>query len=103
MKIHQIPEGTRFIYEGEEYVKSGPMFATGKQGRRLIPKHAVLQSLDQAVAAGALPKADRMSRTAVINAFERFCSDCRGLVPEERRPLLDAARAHFLAALAAND
>jgi len=30
MKIHQLPQGARFDYEGEEYVKTGPLFATGK-------------------------------------------------------------------------
>jgi hypothetical protein len=43
MKIHQLPPGARFEYEGEEYVKTGPLLGTGKGGQRLIPKYAVLK------------------------------------------------------------
>ena len=99
MKIHQLPEGARFIYEGEEFVKSGPMFASGKHGRRLIPKYAVLQPLDQPVPADAAMRAERLKRTAVVAAFERFWSDCRDLVPEDRQPQLVAARTRFLDSL----
>lgn len=99
MKIHQLPEGARFIYEGEEYVKSGPMFATGKQGRRLIPKYAVLQPLGSTMADSAVLKVGSVKRTQVIDAFERFWSDCKDLVPEDRRPQLEAARTRFLDSL----
>ncbi|MCX7162613.1 MAG: hypothetical protein NT083_06165 [Rhodocyclales bacterium] len=32
MKIHQLPQGARFEYEGSEYVKTGPLSGTGKEG-----------------------------------------------------------------------
>lgn len=46
MKIHQLPLGARFAYEGAEYVKTGPQLASGPSGQRLIPKYAVLAPLD---------------------------------------------------------
>jgi uncharacterized protein (DUF1330 family) len=46
MKIHQLPMGARFEYEGAEYVKTGPQLASGAGGQKLIPKYAVLKPLD---------------------------------------------------------
>ena len=46
MKIHQLPIGGRFEYEGVEYVKTAPLFATANGKQRLIPKYAVLKVLD---------------------------------------------------------
>ena len=60
MKIHLLPMGARFVYEGEEYVKTGPLFASGKGGQRLIPKYAVLTPLgDQAPVRKTPRTADR--------------------------------------------
>lgn len=98
MKIHQLPPGARFEYEGEEYVKSGPLLATGKGGQRLIPKYAVLKVLGGGEAA-PMRKQDSLARDAVLAALEKFSTTCAGLVPEDRRGELDAARADFLKAL----
>jgi len=98
MKIHQLPMGARFAYEGEEYVKTGPLLATGKGGQRLIPKYALLQPLDAALRpAGQAPES--LPRAAVLAAFERFQAACAPLVPAERQGELAAARADFLKAL----
>lgn len=99
MKIHQLPIGARFEFEGEEYVKTGPMFGTGKEsGQRLIPKYAVLTVLGgEGAAAGGREKSP--SREAVARAAEAFHSACRQLVPEERQGELDAARDRFMKAL----
>lgn len=99
MKIHQLPTGARFEYEGVEYEKTGPMFATGKGGQRLIPKYAVLKPLGEVVLEPETAGNHSMSRTAVLNAFEMFCASCKRLVPEDRQAALDQAREQFLRAL----
>lgn len=99
MKIHQLPEGARFEYEGEEYVKTGPLFATGKSGQRLIPKYAVLTPLGDIkrtttpVAMASLPKEQ------VLLAFETFHAECMTLVPQDGHSALRAARERFLIAI----
>lgn len=98
MKIHQLPLGARFAYEGQEYTKTGPQIGTGGNGQRLIPKYAVLQSLDEAAASRAV-QLEPLTRAAVLAAFERFHAACEPLVPEERRDELAGARAEFLKAL----
>lgn len=97
MKIHQLPMGARFEFEGVEYVKCGPLVAAGPQGQRLIPKYAVLNALDGQTAAA--PPRGSLAREAVLAAFERFHAVCAPLVPEERRGELAAARADFLKTL----
>lgn len=98
MKIHQLPQGARFEYEGEEYVKTGPLFATGKAGQRLIPKYAVLKPLGEVAAIPRKASSDSISRAAVLDGFSTFYTDCKALVPEDRQPVLDAARDRFLKA-----
>ena len=98
MKIHQLPMGARFEYEGEEYTKTGPLFATGKGGQRLIPKYAVLRVLDGSQP--VVPAADvALVKSDVRKAFDAFCEQCTMLVPDENRAALHAAREIFLKAL----
>jgi len=99
MKIHQLPQGARFEYEGEEYVKTGPLFATGKGGQRLIPKYAVLKPLGVIESIPAKAGSDSVSREAVLEGFATFYTDCKALMPEDQQTLLDAARDRFLKAL----
>lgn len=100
MKIHQLPMGARFEFEGEEYVKSGPLFATGKAGQRLIPRYAVLKPLDgQVLPAREAEKGPSLSRARVLAALDIFCDRCRELVPEDRRSELEAARDEFTRAM----
>ncbi|MBS1189716.1 MAG: hypothetical protein H6R10_1508 [Rhodocyclaceae bacterium] len=99
MKIHQLPLGARFEYEGEEFVKTGPMFATAREGgQRLIPKYAQLKVPGDDRAIGDR-KAEPLTRNAVLAAFEDFYSECRRIAPEDRQPELAAARERFLKAL----
>lgn len=99
MKIHQLPHGARFEFEGEEYVKTGPLIGTRNGGQqRLIPKYAVLKPLDAAVAAPAAESV-AIARADVLAAFEAFSAECVRLVGEEGRPALTAARERFLKAL----
>lgn len=100
MKIHQLPDGARFEYEGEEYVKTGPMFATGKGGQRLIPKYAVLKPLDPAPATSpAKSSPGAISPEAVRTAFDTFYATCVELVPASQLERLRAARTRFLSDL----
>jgi hypothetical protein len=75
MKIHQLPQGARFEYEGEEYVKTGPMLGTGKGGQRLIPKYAVLKPLGGVEAAPGKTKHDSVSKANALKAFETFYAE----------------------------
>lgn len=90
--------GARFEYEGEEYTKSGPQLATGKNGQRLIPRYAVLQPVGETAAPRAAP-AKSLAKQEVLASFETFSTACVALVPEERQGELAAARAEFLKAL----
>lgn len=99
MKIHQLPNGARFEYEGEEYVKTGPLFATGKGGQRLIPKYAVLKPLGAAAGACEKSKKDALSRSKVLKAFETFYAECQSRLPDDQQLALTAAREQFLQAL----
>jgi hypothetical protein len=49
MKFSQIPPGQRFIYEGDQYLKVGPLTACREpQGQtRLIPRSAVVSPVDR--------------------------------------------------------
>ena len=94
--------GARFIYEGEEYVKTGPLLASGKGGQRLIPKYAVLQTPDPAGPALAALAAQTAAvpRETVLAAFDAFSARCAALVPPDGQAALAAARDDFLKALA---
>lgn len=99
MKIHQLPLGARFEYQGEAFVKTGPMSATGSNGaQRLIPKYAQLTVPGEAAPSGG--KAGTQRASAVLEAFEVFYATCAQLVPEDRQTELEAARERFLKALA---
>ena len=97
MKIHQLPEGARFEYEGEAYVKTGPMFATGPKGQRLIPKYAVLKPLD--IPAVASDAAGMKSSAASRRALEAFAAECRPLLADGAGPAFNNALARLRAAL----
>lgn len=98
MKIHQIPLGTRFTYQGQTYVKSGPMVATSENGgMTMIPKYAVL-TLDDPQAAVAANNGS-MDDSKVLAAFEAFYATCQSLLPVEQQAALATAREQFLKAL----
>lgn len=94
--------GARFRFEGQEFVKTGPLFATGKEGgQRLIPKYAVLEAIGELPSAAGQRREKLLARAAALGAFEAFCSDCRGLLPAEREAEFEAARERFLCAIEA--
>lgn len=95
-----MPNGARFEFEGEVYVKTGPLIGTrSEDGRqRLIPRHAVLKPLD-AVAVAPVEKSATLARADVLAAFEVFAAKCALLVGDEGKAALEAARERFLKAL----
>lgn len=99
MKIHELPQGARFEYEGEAYVKTGPMFASGPNGQRLIPRYAVLKPLGGVEATAPKTTTESVSRKRVVAAFQTFYAACEPWVPAERQMALAAARDRFLSAL----
>lgn len=99
MKIHQLPLGARFEYEGAEYVKTGPLFATGPGGQRLIPRSAVLRPLGEGAQSSSQAAASP-SKAQVLAAFDAFYAAAAPLVPDDRQTELTAARERFLAAIA---
>ena len=98
MKIYQLPDGARFIYQGAEYVKTGPMLAAGPGGQTMIPRYAVLQPIDMPPPA---PKrtAPMVARATVDRALDALMAECRRTVPVEYIPALEQARLRFLQAL----
>ncbi len=98
MKIHQLPDGARFEYKGEEYVKTGPMFGTGPDGPQLIPRSAVLRPLGEQGNARDSGN-ELVARTKVLRAFNAFYAECRALVPGEQQRELELLHGHFLASL----
>lgn len=99
MKIHQLPIGSRFEYEGQEYVKTGPLFGTGSAGPRLIPKYASLRPLGDAAVAAQAARSASLSRLAVLKALDALYAECQTLVPDDRHEALNAARDRFVKAL----
>jgi hypothetical protein len=100
MKIHQLPLGARFEFDGGEYVKTGPLVATGKGGQRLIPKYAVLKVIGDTGNVAAEKKSDMLSRAQVLAAFDTFYADCRVLLAPAAQTPLASARERFLQSLA---
>ena len=89
MKIHQIPLGARFEYQGEVYVKTAPMMARSDAGvQRLVPRYAVLTLLEA--------EAKAPSGQSLRQDFDTFYQVCARLVPPEALAELAAARDRFL-------
>jgi len=99
MRINQLPIGARFEYEGQEYVKTGPMIGASNTGQRLIPKHAALKPLGEVAPPPAAAKSETVSRADVLRAFETFYARCDTLVADDQRAALESARDRFLKAL----
>ncbi|NWG85900.1 MAG: hypothetical protein HXY26_00010 [Hydrogenophilaceae bacterium] len=109
MKFTQLPLGARFEYEGQVYVKTSPVAASGERGgQKLITRYAVLRPLDAAPKPAPRP-ARSLDEQQVVAAFEAFAADCARLLDQAAtdatqhrllRTELDAARQRFLDALA---
>lgn len=99
MKIQHLPIGARFEFDGQIFVKTGPMTAASEAGgQRVIPRYATLRALEAPVIEKA-PKAGTVDRARVMAAFAEYEAICSGLLDEASKPKLEAARQAFLAAL----
>ena len=101
MKIHQLPDGARFEYKGEEYVKTGPMFGTGQNGPQLIPRSAELRPLGEPGETHGT-RNDVVAKAEVLRAFNAFYAECRALVAGKQQTALELLRGRFLASLDGN-
>ena len=91
--------GARFEFEGQIFVKTGPMTAASEAGgQRVIPRYATLRSLEVQVIEKS-PKAGALDRARVMAAFADYDAICSGLVDELSKPKLEVARQRFMAAL----
>ncbi|NTV70458.1 MAG: hypothetical protein HGA71_09960 [Azonexaceae bacterium] len=96
MKLQHLPLGARFEYEGLVYVKTGPLTASSEAGgQRIIPRHAVLRSLEVPVTEGK----GRLEGAVVRKAFNVFFETCDRLVGEAGQAELEQARQRFLKAI----
>ena len=97
MKLQHLAIGARFEYEGQIFVKTGPLTASSDQGgQRIIPRYAVLQPLDTPAGYNKVIRG-KLTETAVRAAFDTFYRQCQRLVDEKGQAELDAARKRFLA------
>lgn len=98
MKIHLLPIGAQFEWQGQVFTKVGPMTAnTEKGGTVFVPKHATLKPLGES--AQPAPRPDTIAVSEVIAAFDLYHQHARRLVAVEQLAALESAREHFLASL----
>jgi hypothetical protein len=109
MKFPQFPIGQRFAYRGEVYTKVGPMTARRERDgeQRLIPRSAAVFPAESPTVAARGRGLDEYSGpghwSAALDAYEGVLR--AGLEQSDGRPsqwldpLLERARAAFLAAL----
>lgn len=99
MKIQHLPIGAHFEFEGQIFVKTGPMMAASEAGgQRVIPRSAFLHPVGSADSASAVANSS-LERQQVAAAFATFYANCAGLVGENDRRELELARQRFLTAL----
>jgi len=98
MKLQQLSIGERFEYQGEIFVKSGPLTAVGEHsGQRVIPRYALLRPVG--ATAPVNDAAPMLPAAKVQAAFEDFYVRCQSLVTADGQAALAKAREDFLAAL----
>lgn len=98
MRLQHLAIGARFEYEGQVYVKTGPLTASAEQGgQRMIPRYADLKPLDVETApvAGEGAGRTREDDARVRAAFNHFCSKVRPLLTAEQVAVFDDAGAEF--------
>ena len=73
MKLQHLAIGARFEYEGEIFVKTGPLTAASEVGgQKMIPRYAVLRPVEAAAVARQSPSAQE--RAQIKAAFADFCA-----------------------------
>lgn len=100
MKLHDFATGSRFEYDGQIFVKTGPLTAASENGcQRIIPRYAVLKPLDTGTPASAAAARGKLDKKTVLAAFDHFYQRCSPLVDSAALPELESARQRFIAAL----
>ena len=119
MKFHEISIGQRFDFEGDAYVKTGPVMASRERdgARRLMRRSSqVTLSAEETCAESveAETSAEVLPRERVLTAFETFSALCDRCLEEmldacdqraveESRRALQRGRHEFIAALSLDD
>lgn len=100
MKLHQLPHGARFEYQGKIFTKVGPLTAAATEGGlQLVPRYAELQPLDALPPQVTADAARSVTVASVRAAFELFCQRCAPLLGDADQAEFSAARENFLASL----
>lgn len=100
MKLQHLAIGARFEYEGQVFVKTGPLTASSEQGgQRIIPRYAVLKPLDLPAPETAASPARKLDPARVRKAFDGFYETALQLVDAEAVDRLQDARERFFASL----
>lgn len=100
MKIHELPVGAEFEYQGQRFVKTGPQVADGPDGRRLVPRHATLRPLGASASLATARDDYGVPYAALLDAFERFHARCLPCIASGAEPAFEEAREDFLRTLA---
>jgi hypothetical protein len=108
MKFPDLPNGSRFIWQGEHYCKTGPMTADAADGcKKLIPRSARIAPVDAAEttaapagAAAEIAAADVAAALAALTQSLRdFAETLQGPPRSALAQRIDVAEAAFRRAL----
>lgn len=112
MKFNNLPQGSRFEFEGKVYVKAGPLTAAAEDGSglRMIPRHVLLKPVDIPMQTDESEELTPRQAARLRAAAALLVTRCRHLIetacartdPDLAAALLselEAARKRFEAAL----
>jgi hypothetical protein len=119
VKFHEISIGQPFNFEGDVYVKTGPVMASRERdgSRRLMRRSSQVTLSDEETCAESVEAAtstEVLTREQVLTAFEAFLGLCDRCLEdmldacdqravEEARRALHRGRNEFIAALSLDD
>ncbi len=83
MRFPQVPIGQRFIFQGKQYTKNGPLTATeeGSGSQRMVPRSAEVTLIDSA-GHPVQERKQRFNRSEVSSLIRRFKADLLGRLQE---------------------
>ncbi len=100
MKLQQLDNGARFEYQGQIFVKTGPVTASNEQGNsQILPCYAVLKPLDLPEKTSTGMTGRRLDARMVRRSFDTFYQSCADCIPADKLPDLAKARETFLSQL----
>jgi len=108
-KFALLPIGESFEFQGETYIKTGPLTAANQANnkQRMIPRSALIKPISSVLPPAAAEKSSRqVPEDLVLQAFENYHKGCMEwlLLTEEKdselasriRKAMDIARQRFL-------